>query len=165
MPSAKPSIGVEAQRQHLHDRTPLPAVGFHWLHGLILAARGDRDAALECFAEEIAAAATGHVYAREFAVNAHVASGFTLLAAENRDAASAAFTKAFAEASGHPKASVGVFALAMTSGDPSSIAAARKAAEAAIAELTRGERHAEAALVAAGVQVAEGHVEQAVDKS
>jgi DNA-binding winged helix-turn-helix (wHTH) protein len=157
------SIGAEAQRQHQHDRTPLPAVGFHWLRGLIVAARGDRYAALECFHDEIAAATTGHVYAREFAVNAHVASGFTLLAAENRDAASASFAQAFAEASGHPKASVGVFALAMKSSDPSSIATARTAAEAAIAELTRGERHGEAALVAAGVQVAEGRVEQAVE--
>ena len=158
------SIGAESQRQHQGDRTPLPAVGFHWLRGMIVAARGDRDAALECFNEEIAAAATGHVYAREFAVNALVASGFTLLAAANRDAASAAFSQAFAEASGHPKATVGVLAVAMTSGDAPSIAASRAAAEAAVAELTRGERHTEAALVAAGVQVAEGRVDQAVEQ-
>ncbi|MEO7158283.1 MAG: hypothetical protein ABI039_12005, partial [Vicinamibacterales bacterium] len=157
------SIGAEAQRHHQHDRTPLPAVGFHWLRGLIVAARGDRDAALESFREEIAAAATGHVYAREFAVNAHVASGFALLAGENREAASAAFTQAFAEASGHPKASVGVLALAVASGDPSAIEASRAAAEAAIAELIRGERHSEAALVTAGVQIAEGRVDQAVE--
>lgn len=158
------SIGAEAQRQHQHDRTPLPAVGFHWLRGMIVAARGDRDAALECFGEEITAAATGHVYAREFAVNAHVASGFTLLAVDNRDAASAAFTQAFAETNGHPKASAGVFALAMTSGDPSSISSARTDVEASIAELTRGGRHIEAALVAAGVQIAEGRVDHAVEQ-
>jgi len=157
------SIGAEAQRQHRGDRTPLPAVGFHWLHGMIVAARGDRETALGCFDEEIAAAETGHVYAREFVVNAHVASGFTMLAAGNRDIALAAFTQALTHASGHPKASVGIFSLAVTSGDEASIGTSRAASEAAIAELTRGERHVEAALVAAGMQVADGRVDQAIE--
>ena len=157
------SIGADAQRQHQHARTPLPAVGFHWLRGMIVAARGDRDAALESFAEEVASAATGHVYAREFAVNAHVASGFTLLSAGNRDAASAAFAQALAEATGHPKASVGMLAIAVMSGEQAAIERARAAMDTAIAELIRGERHSEAALVAAGVQVAEGHVDHAVE--
>ena len=44
--------------------------------------RAMRAGALACFDEEIAAAASGHVYGSEFAVNAHVASGFTHLADE-----------------------------------------------------------------------------------
>jgi hypothetical protein len=157
------SIGADAQRQHRHDGTPLPAVGFHWLRGMIVAARGDRDAALDSFAEETAAAATGHVYAREFAVNAQVASGFTLLSVGNRDAAATAFAQALAEATGHPKASAGMLAIAIMYGEQAAIERARAAMDTAIAELIRGERHTEAALVAAGVQVAEGHVDQAVE--
>src|SRR5436190_5549642 len=58
-------IGVDAQRQNLANQTPLPAVGFHWLRGMILAAKGDHAAALASYAEEIDAARSGHVYARE----------------------------------------------------------------------------------------------------
>ena len=76
------SIGADAQRQHQDAHTPLPAVGFHWLRGMILATRGDRAGALECFAEEIDAGKSGHVYGREFVVNAHVAAGFLHLAGE-----------------------------------------------------------------------------------
>ena len=72
------AIGADAQRKNQADQTPLPAVGFHWLHGMILAAEGDHDGALACFAEEIAAADSGHVYAREFVANARVATGFAL---------------------------------------------------------------------------------------
>ena len=85
------SIGVDAQRQHQDAHTPLPAVGFHWLRGMILATRGDRAGALECFAEEIDAGKSGHVYGREFVVNAHVAAGFLHLAENNTAAASASF--------------------------------------------------------------------------
>jgi DNA-binding winged helix-turn-helix (wHTH) protein len=142
------AIGVETQRQNQSDQTPLPAVGFHWLRGMILATRGDRAGALACFAEEIEAGSSGHVYAKEFIVNAHVAAGFLHLAEKNTAAASASF----AEASGHPKAIVGMAA----------IEGASDAVEKAIADLTRSERHTEAALVAAGAQAARGEIDQAV---
>ena len=134
-------IGAEAQRQNQEAQTPLPAVGFHWFRGLLLAARGDRDGALRCFADEIDAGSSGHIYAQEFVVNAHVATGFVALP-HDRDAASAAFVRA----ASHPKAMVGSYAI---NGD-------RAAVDAAIAELTRVERHAEAALVTAGAQIVSG---------
>jgi DNA-binding winged helix-turn-helix (wHTH) protein len=140
-------IGADTQRQNHSAHTPLPAVGFHWLRGMILASKGDRDGALGCFAEEIASAAD-HVYGREFAINAHVASGFTKLAGGDRDGAA----QAFADAATHPKARVGMFAV---SGD-------LQAVETAIAELTASERYGEAALVAAGSQIAGGRIDEAV---
>jgi len=142
------SIGVETQRQNLADRTPLPAVGFHWLRGMILAARGDRAGAYECLAEEIASGQSGHVYAREFVVNAHVATGFMHLADGHSDRASASF----AEAASHPKAIVGRYA----------IDGVRAAVDAAISELAQSERHAEAALVTAGAQLVRGEIDQAI---
>jgi DNA-binding winged helix-turn-helix (wHTH) protein len=142
------SIGADAQRQHQDAHTPLPAVGFHWLRGMILATRGDRAGALECFAEEVDAGRSGHVYAREFVVNAHVAAGFLHLAGDDPAAASASFS----EASGHPKAIVGLSAIDGTSA----------AVDQAIADLIRSERHAEAALVTAGAQIVRKQFDDAV---
>jgi DNA-binding winged helix-turn-helix (wHTH) protein len=140
-------IGEAAQRQQRADHTPLPAVGFHWLRGMILAATGDTDAALGCFEEEIASAST-HVYGREFAINAHVAKGFTYLATGDRDSSRASF----AQAAPHPKAAVGMCAL---DGDGAVV-------DKAIGDLASNERLVEAALVTAGAHIARGQVDQAV---
>jgi hypothetical protein len=140
-------IGAETQRQNRSGHTPLPAVGFHWLRGMILASKGDRDGALACFDEEIASA-QDHVYGREFAVNAHVAGGFTKLASGDRDGAA----RAFADAATHPKSRVGMCA----------IDGSRQPVDIAIAELTASGRHFEAALVTAGAELACGRVDAAV---
>jgi DNA-binding winged helix-turn-helix (wHTH) protein len=155
------SIGVEAQRKNQADQTPLPAVGFHWLNGMILAAEGDHDGALASFTEEIGAGNSGHVYAREFVVNARVATGFALFDRRDLDGASAAFAAALADAPGHPKASVGMYAIAAASNNRGAIDQCRHLTGAAIDELTRSERHAEAALVAAGVQIVDGQAADA----
>ena len=155
------SIGREAQRKNQADQTPLPAVGFHWLHGMILSAEGDHDGALDSFKEEIAAADSGHVYAREFVLNARVATGFAQFHRRDLDAASASFAVALADAPGHPKASVGMYAMAAGSNDRHAIDRCREATVAAIGELKRNERHAEASLVAAGAQIVEGQTADA----
>jgi len=155
------SIGVEAQRQNLSDHTPLPAVGFHWLRGMILAAKGDRAAALACFAEEIDAGQSGHVYAREFVVNARVAAGFTRFEQRDLEGASALFAAALADAPGHPKAAVGMYAIAAGSNDQHAIDRCRQDTVAAIHELRRSERHTESALVSAGAQIVQGRTSEA----
>ena len=157
------SIGVETQRQNQSDHTPLPAVGFHWLRGMILATQGDRAGALACFAEEIDAGKSGHVYAKEFVVNARVASGFTLLSQNDVAAAKTAFAEAIADAPGHPKATIGMYAIATRSTDQHEIDHCRAAADASIADLTRSERHTEAALVSAGAHLVRGEIDQAVE--
>jgi len=154
--------GAESQRRQHLDRTPLPAVGHHWLHGLIRAAAGDNQAALISFDEEIAAAASGHVYAREFGVNAHVASGFVKLAQDDIAGASDSFIRALAQDATHQKAQVGNYAIAMRIGNADAIATSQAALEAAIAELTTRGRDAEAALVAAGAHIVRGELDQAV---
>jgi DNA-binding winged helix-turn-helix (wHTH) protein len=141
------AAGQDQQRQQRTAPTPLPAVGFHWLRGMILASQGDRDAALACFDEEISSAST-HVYGREFAINAHVASGFTKLSHGDRDGARIAFAQAVT----HPKSAAGLLAV---DGD-------RAPVDAAIADLAKNERHAEAALVTAGAHLAGGDRDRAV---
>lgn len=142
------NLGADTQRRQHGDHTPLPAVGFHWLRGMIESSKGDPAAALDCFNEEIAASTT-HIYGREFAINAHVASGFTKLALGDRAAA----RHSFEQARSHPKAAVGMMAI---DGD-------RSAVDAAIAELTGNGRHVEAALVDAGAQVAAGGADRAIE--
>ncbi|HEX8031179.1 MAG TPA: hypothetical protein VF491_22075, partial [Vicinamibacterales bacterium] len=137
-------------------------VGFHWLRGMIHASRQDAAGALECFNEEIAAASAGHIYGREFAANAHAASGFTWLAGDNIQAASASFARATSESIVHPKARVGEYALAVRTGSESAIDRARAAVDDAIVELGRGERAVEAALVAAGAAIARGDASSAI---
>ncbi|HYE87572.1 MAG TPA: winged helix-turn-helix domain-containing protein [Vicinamibacterales bacterium] len=144
--------GAEAQRHNHAAHTPLPAVGFHWLRGMLLASAGDRAAALTCFDSEIDTAAT-HVYGREFAVNALVAKGFVHLAENDRGAAEAAFTRALSESPHHPKASAGQYAL---DGNRSRV-------ETAIERLTQAERTTEAALVSAGAFVADGQLDRAIE--
>jgi methylmalonyl-CoA mutase cobalamin-binding subunit len=115
---------------------------------MIVASKGDHDAALECFDEEIASAST-HIYGREFAANARVATGFTTLARGDRETAALAFS----QAQHHPKAIVGLYAISKD----------RAAADAAIAALTDSGRDAEAALVTAGSAIVRGEADRAVD--
>lgn len=140
------AIGEDQQRQQRSAHTPLPPVGFHWFRGMILASQGDDEAAAACFDEEIASSSP-HVYGREFAINSHVANGFTKLARDDRDGARASFAQALT----HPKSAVGMLAIG---GD-------RATVDAAIAELSKHERHVEAALVAAGAQIAGGESDRA----
>jgi cytochrome c-type biogenesis protein CcmH/NrfG len=155
-------IGAEVQRQNVADRTPLPAVGFHWLRGMILASRGESNDALWSFADEIHAANSGHIYAREFVANASVASGFTSLNEGDASRAASQFADALVEAPGHPKASVGMYAIAMQSGDQSRIVQARASVTAAIGELLCADRHVETALVIAGRQIADAQLDEAM---
>ncbi len=157
------TLGADSQRQQGDDQTPLPAIGLHWLRGLVLAARGDAASALASFDEEIARAASGHVYAREFAVNARVATGFTHLTLNDIPTATAAFRQSLAEAEGHPRATLGLYAAAVRSGDTRGAEAAKESTARAIAELTRGERHVEAALVSAGERIVRGQTADAME--
>jgi hypothetical protein len=110
---------------------------------------------MQLFDEELNAAST-HVYGSEFAVNAHVAKGFTYLLQQHLDHASAAFARATELSPGHPKASVGQYAVARQSGDADAAAAARRAVESAVDALRHDHRDAEAALASAGMKIVDG---------
>ena len=144
------TLGADAQRQHRLDHTPLPAVGLHWLRGMVVSVRGDHAAALSCFEEEITGGDTGHIYGAEFVVNARVATGFTYLAMGDVHAATEAFRAALGEAPQHPKATLGLYAVAVHSGDNGSIDDTSHEVERAIAALQSGDRVVESSLVSAG---------------
>ncbi len=87
------------------------AVGLHLLHGLVLAARGASDEALEEFEREIALEDERHVYARECGAFTWYAVGALRLRQGRRDDAEAAFHEALTRVPGHALARVGLAAI------------------------------------------------------
>ena len=155
--------GAEIQRESAGTDTPIPTAGLHWLRGLVMSARGERDEALQCFTEEIAAGTDGHVYGREFIANARVAAGFVLLARNEAAAASAHFTQALTDTPRHARATLGLQAARLLSkelrmSDEAFVPVAR-----AKEELARGGRHVEASLVEAGECCIRDCITEAVD--
>ena len=121
---------VAEDRQH-GRRDRFNTVALHWLHGLLLFARGDAPGALAACGRELAAEGSGHLYAREFCANACQAMGAIHLSLGDRDQAGAAFGQALERIPGHPLAMLGLAAsqgLLPTIGpledDPPAIAAA-----------------------------------------
>jgi hypothetical protein len=144
------TLGADSQRQHRHDQTPLSPVGLHWLRGLVAFVRGDHAGAVACFDEEIGGGATGHIYGREFIANARVAIGFVHILSGAFDAAANAFKSALRDAPDHPRATLGLYAIALHSGDHRDIDDAKRAVDRTIAELRSGDRLIELFLVTAG---------------
>ena len=80
------------------------AVGLHLLHGLVLAARGKEEGALEEFARELEFEADGQLYARECSANTWYAVGAIHLRNGRRADADAAFREALNRVPAHPLA-------------------------------------------------------------
>jgi hypothetical protein len=136
----------------------LPGAGLYWMQGLLrLAAGADRPGPPKySFAEiqqpldrEIAGEASGRLYAREFAANARVASGFARLGIDDRRGASEMFQAVLARQPGHPRA---MFGWALLQGGKEHLAAVASRVE----ELAAGGRLIDAALVGAAVHAARG---------
>ena len=88
------------------------AVGLHLLHGLVLAAQGADDRALDEFASELAFEREGQVYARECCANTWYALGAIRLRHGHPDEAAAAFRESLKRVPGHALAIVGLRATA-----------------------------------------------------
>ena len=80
------------------------AVGLHLLHGLVLAARGNEEGALQEFTRELEFEADGQLYARECSANTWYAIGAIHLRNGRRADADAAFREALNRVPGHPLA-------------------------------------------------------------
>lgn len=155
--------GAEIQRGSAGTGTPIPTAGLHWLRGLIMSARGERDEALRCFDEEIAAGTAGHVYGREFIANARVAAGFVLIARSDAEGAAAHFNQALADTPRHARATLGLQATRILAKELRASDDAMGAVHEATAELIRSGRQVEASLVEAGEHCVLGRITEAVD--
>ena len=96
---------------------PFPTIGVYSLRGFLLmelAARGAGERtvivgeALAAFERELAACATGHIYARETKANAWYGIGSCRLKYGDRDAAGPAFREALCQVPAHPMATAGL---------------------------------------------------------
>jgi tetratricopeptide (TPR) repeat protein len=108
----------DAQRKQ-HGR--FNAVGLHLLHGLVLAAQGADDLALEEFASELAFEEEGQLYARECCANTWYALGSIRLRQGNREEAAAAFHESLRRVPGHSLAMLGLRAASPGASQPEAL--------------------------------------------
>ena len=141
--------GCASQDAQRKESGRFNAVGLHLLHGLVLAAQGDPDGAIEEFGREMAFEADGQLYARECSANTWYAHGAIRLRQGRRDEALAAFREALKRVPGHPLAAIGVGAMSPLSGarPPRQDAQTVDAAIVKAAALALGGKHREAALL------------------
>ncbi len=112
--------GCTAQDAQRKESGRFNAVGLHLLHGLVLAAQGAEERALEEFAHELAFEDEGQLYARECCANTWYASGAIRLRQDRHADAVAAFQEALNRVPGHPLASIGLAAARRTSPETAS---------------------------------------------
>jgi DNA-binding winged helix-turn-helix (wHTH) protein len=154
--------GAAAQsRQTANESTPFPAIGLHWLRGLLLLRDGRLGPAIQAFAREIDELRDGQIYATEFRVNAQVAAGHAHLAASDAAGAIDAFRLALEQLPRNGRALVGLYgALRKTVLAPEAERLDPQI-DRAIDELVAGDRRGEAALVKASAAVARGDLDNA----
>jgi tetratricopeptide (TPR) repeat protein len=156
--------GTVLQDRQAGRASRYPANGLHWLLGLVYLAQGDARVALAEFRRELesAAGASARVYGGEFVMNAHSGCGFALLAERRIDEAAAAFGEALRLFPGHARSQIGVARCHAAAGRKTEAHAALERAGAFVAELGRGGRQLEAALISAMAAVARGRPTDAV---
>jgi DNA-binding winged helix-turn-helix (wHTH) protein/cytochrome c-type biogenesis protein CcmH/NrfG len=107
--------GCASQDAQRRESGRFNAVGLHLLHGLVMAAQGAEERALEEFARELAFEEEGQLYARECCANTWYAFGAIRLRQERHADAAAAFQGALNRVPGHALASIGLAAALRTS--------------------------------------------------
>jgi DNA-binding winged helix-turn-helix (wHTH) protein/Flp pilus assembly protein TadD len=154
--------GASAQsRQTAYEGTTFPAVGLHWLRGLLWLRDGQTSAALRSFTRELDELREHQIYAAEFRVNAEVAAGFAHLAAGDPAEAADAFRRALGSHPGNGRALIGLhhaFEQQQLDDDAQGIAAET---EGVIEALVSSRRLGEAALVRAAAEAARGDCDRA----
>jgi DNA-binding winged helix-turn-helix (wHTH) protein/Flp pilus assembly protein TadD len=153
--------GAAVQDRQIARGGRYPALGLHWLLGLVRLAQDDVDEAIDEFDRELRLAEPHRLYGREFAMYALHGRGAALLRAKRPADAIDSFQRALALYPHHASSRLG---LALALGASQSTVQADQAfaaAEAAIATLTRA-RPVEAAIVRSQWLAARGHVDQAI---
>lgn len=143
--------GCAAQDDQRRQTERFNAVGLHLLLGLVLAARGADDEALDEIGRELACGDADHVYARECLGNCWYAIGAIHLRRGRRDEADAAFQKALTYVSAHGLAATARAVISGVSPVPPARSAAHivDVAAATAAALACHGRHHDAARVCA----------------
>jgi DNA-binding winged helix-turn-helix (wHTH) protein/Tfp pilus assembly protein PilF len=94
--------GAAIQDRQIGRGERYPALGLHWLLGLVRLALDDVKEAIEEFDREADLALPHRLYGREYTLHAAVARGAALLRAGERDEAAASFRRGIQEYPDHP---------------------------------------------------------------
>jgi DNA-binding winged helix-turn-helix (wHTH) protein len=108
--------GADSQDRQMGGRGQFGAVGLHLLRGLVLFARDETDAAVECFRRELEFEAAGQLYGRECAANTWHALGALYLNRQCVEEAIAAFQQALARLPTHASTLAGLTAALRAAG-------------------------------------------------
>jgi tetratricopeptide (TPR) repeat protein len=100
--------GAAIQDRQIGRGERYPALGLHWLLGLVRLAQDDEEEALAEFERERSLAEPHRLYGREYAMHAAVGRGAALLRGGRRDEAAASFRDALALYPAHPLAHLGL---------------------------------------------------------
>jgi len=152
--------GAAVQDRQIDRGDRYPALGLHWLLGLVRLAQDDTDEALKELDRERALAQPHRLYGREFQMNALHARGACLLRMDRLDEATRCFEAALALYPDHVQSHLGLMLSSRAAG-------ARERAEAESGRLgeimstLRVGRPVKAAVVGSQILAAEGQVENA----
>jgi DNA-binding winged helix-turn-helix (wHTH) protein len=155
--------GVAGQDRAARATDRFPASGFHWMLGILRAARGDAAGAIEEFNRELSQVHPRRLYGPEYAAAALAGRGHAELALGGPDRARETFGAAFTHVAGYGPASVGLSLAESARGDAGAAAAARAMARDAIANLSQTGRAQYGCVVEAADAAAHGEPAMAVD--
>ncbi len=147
--------GAAVQDRQIDRGGRYPALGLHWLLGLVRLAEGDAAEALDEFDREHRLAQPHRLYGREYAMHARLARGAALLRLTRTNDAIDGFTRALELYPQHGPTLVGRALAQRASGDERGADASLAEAERSVAALTRT-RPIEAALVHAQLLASRG---------
>ena len=142
-------------------RSRFPANGLYWLVGTIRLSQGDVAGARAAFESELKAGSR-MLYASEFSVSALNGMGFACLHADRLEDAEQAFRRSLSAHQEQARAHLGLVIVAQRRHDTTAETEAFSHAADSTAQLRRGGRAIEAALMAAGEKVVAARFEEAV---
>jgi len=140
--------GAAVQDRQIGRGGRYPALGLHWLLGLVRLAQDDVEEAMEEFGREEALAETYRLYGREYSLHARYGRAAAFLRAGRLDDARATLEGALALYPAHAESLVMLAATHLAAADRGAAHAARQRAEVALTALSRG-RPGDAAIVRA----------------
>jgi hypothetical protein len=159
------SAGAAAQsRQSAGAHPPFPAIGLHWLRGLLLLRERQIGLAIESFAREMDELPDGEVFAREIRVNAQIAAGFAHVAAQDAAGAVDVFRMALETRLRNGRALIGLYTALQTTSLAREAQLLLPQVDQAVAELTAAEKHGDAALLDAATRAVRGDLDGAATR-
>jgi DNA-binding winged helix-turn-helix (wHTH) protein/tetratricopeptide (TPR) repeat protein len=153
--------GADEQDRQTRTVDRYPAVGFHYLLGVLRAVRGDYDGAIVEFDLEVDQAGQRRLYRAEYGASAFVWRGFASLELGRVQEAIDAFQSALRYVDSHPRALLGLY-IARTRQGTADASREREQARVTIASMRRPDRTAEWSYATAYDAAAAGNRDEAI---